>query len=128
MIQQMSWLGLVVKDIPAATEFYTQKLGLTLNEAESIPNFYSQFVTQGGAILGLINGFEQEGINQSFDTALIVADVDATYDQWQTAGVEMVSEPHDMPFGRTFLFHTPAGHVLRVIARPSANSDNLILP
>jgi predicted enzyme related to lactoylglutathione lyase len=121
MIQQMSWLGLVVKDIPAATEFYTQKLGLTLNEAESIPNFYSQFVTQGGAILGLINGFEQEGINQSFDTALIVADVDATYAQWQTAGVEMVSEPHDMPFGRTFLFRTPAGHVLRVMARSSAN-------
>jgi predicted enzyme related to lactoylglutathione lyase len=121
MIQQMAWLGLVVKDIPAATEFYIQKLGLTLDKAESIPNFYSQFVTQGGAILGLINGFEQEGINQPFDTAFIVNDVDAAYNQWQTAGVEMVSEPHDMPFGRTFLFRTPDGQILRVMSRPSAN-------
>jgi predicted enzyme related to lactoylglutathione lyase len=121
MIQQMAWLGLVVKDIPAATEFYTQKLGLTLDEAESIPNLYTQFVTQGGAILGLINGFEQEGINQPFDTAFIVNDVDAAYNQWQTAGVEMVSEPHDMPFGRTFLFRTPDGQILRVMSRPAAN-------
>ncbi len=121
MIQQMSWLGLVVKDISAATEFYTQKLGLTLDEVESVPNFYSQFVTQGGAILGLINGFEQQGVNQPFDTAFITPDVDATFAQWRTAGVEMVSEPHDMPFGRTFLFRTPDGHVLRVIGRPSAN-------
>lgn len=121
MIQQMAWLGLVVKDIPAATEFYTQKLGLTLDQGESIPNFYSQFVTQGGAILGLINGFEQEGINQPFDTAFIVNDVDAAYNQWQTAGVEMVSEPHDMPFGRTFLFRTPDGQILRVMSRPAAN-------
>jgi predicted enzyme related to lactoylglutathione lyase len=122
MIQQMSWLGLVVKDIPAATEFYTKKLGLTLDEAESIPNIYSQFITQGGALLGLITGFEQEGINQSFDTAFMVADVDAAYTQWQTAGVDMVSEPHDMPFGRTFLFRTPDGQVLRVMSRPSTPS------
>lgn len=120
MIQQMSWLGLVVKDIPAATEFYTQKLGLTLNEAESIPNFYSQFITQGGAILGLINGFEQEGVNQPFDTAFMVADVDSMYSQWQETGVELIGEPHDMPFGRTFLLRTPDGHVLRVIGQPSA--------
>jgi catechol 2,3-dioxygenase-like lactoylglutathione lyase family enzyme len=58
MIQQMAWLGLVVKDIPTATEFYTNKLGLRLDEAESIPNIYSQFITEGGALLGLINGFE----------------------------------------------------------------------
>jgi predicted enzyme related to lactoylglutathione lyase len=122
MIQQMAWLGLVVKDIPAATEFYTKKLGLTLDEAESIPNIYSQFITQGGALLGLITGFEQEGINQPFDTAFMVADVDAAYTQWQTAGIEMVSEPHDMPFGRTFLFRTPDGQVLRVMSRPSTNS------
>ena len=121
MIQQMAWLGLVVKDVPTATEFYTQKLGLTLDEKESVPNFYSQFVTEGGALLGLINGFEQEGISQPFDTAFMVADVDDAHAQWQTAGVEMVSEPHDMPFGRTFLFRTPDGHVLRVIGRPSAN-------
>ena len=121
MIQQMAWLGLVVKDVPAATEFYTQKLGLTLDEKESIPNYYSQFATEGGAILALINGFEQENIHQPFDTALMVTDADAAYQQWRTAGVTMVSEPHDMPFGRTFLFRTPDNHILRVIGRLSTN-------
>lgn len=121
MIQQMAWLGLVVKDIPTATEFYTQKLGLRLDEKESIPNIYSQFTTEGGAILGLVNGLEQEGVTQPFDTAFMVADVDAAYAQYQTAGVEMVSEPHDMPFGRTFLFRTPDNHILRVLGRPLTN-------
>jgi predicted enzyme related to lactoylglutathione lyase len=117
----MTFLGLVVKDVAAATEFYTQKLGLKVNEKESIPNAFTQFATDGGAIFGLVSGFEQEGVNQTFDTALLVTDVDATYHQWQAAGVEMVGEPHDMPFGRTFLCRTPDGHVLRVYSQPSAS-------
>lgn len=121
MNTQMTFLGLVVKDVAAATEFYTQKLGLTVNEKESIPNLFTQFTTDGGAIFGLVGGFEQEGVSQNFDTALLVADVDATYNQWQTAGVEMLGEPHDMPFGRTFLCRTPDGHVLRIYSQPSAN-------
>ena len=121
MIQQMTFLGLVVKDVAAATEFYTQKLGLAVNEAESVPDFYTQFATDGGPIFSLLGGFEQEGISQTFDPALLVADVDATYAQWQAAGVEMIGEPHDMPFGCTFLCRTPDGYVLRIYSRPSAS-------
>jgi predicted enzyme related to lactoylglutathione lyase len=114
MYNAMNFLGLVVKDVPAATQFYTQSLGLTGDEAQSIPNMYTQFKLNGGATLGLINGFEQAGIDSTFDAALSVADVDAVYTRLQAAGVDMVSEPHDMPFGRTFQFRTPDGHVLRV--------------
>lgn len=121
MHTQMTFLGLVVKDVAQATEFYTGKLGLKVNAAESVPNFYTQFETEGGPIFSLLGGFEQEGITQTFDTAFLVEDVDVTYNQWQTAGVEMVGEPHDMPFGRTFLCHTPDGHVLRVYSRPAAH-------
>ncbi len=117
----MTFLGLVVKDVAKATEFYTQKLGLKVNQTESIPNIYTQFVTDGETIFGLLGGFEQEGVNQTFDPALLVADVDTTYNQWRAAGVEMLGEPHDMPFGRTFLCRTPDGHVLRIYSRPSAN-------
>lgn len=49
---------------------------------------------------------------------LVVDDVDAAYAQWQTDRVEMVCPPNDQPFGRTFLFRTPDGHVLRVLAQP----------
>ena len=121
MIQQMNFLGLVVKDVPAATEFYTQKLGLAVDDSASIPKVYTQFRLNGGAILGLLEGFEQDGINQAFDTGLAVEDSDAYYAQLQAAGVEVIGEPHDMPFGRTFFFRTPDGHVLRVFSPPSAN-------
>jgi predicted enzyme related to lactoylglutathione lyase len=121
MFQQMQFLGLVVKDVPAATKFYTEKLGLQVNEQQSVPNFYTQFDLNGGAVFGLINGFEREGIDQAFDAGLLVDDVDATYAQLQAAGVDMIDEPRDMPFGRTFLFRTPDGHVLRVYNSPAGD-------
>ena len=122
MIQQMNFLGLVVKDVPTATSFYTDKLGLVVNETESIPNVYTQFELNGGVVMGLLTGFENEDIVQPFDAALMVDDVDATYANWQENGVDLLDQPRDMPFGRTFLFRTPDGHVLRVYA-PSQSSN-----
>ena len=121
MIEAMNFLGLVVKDLDAATAFYRDKLGLKINEAESVPNQFTQFETDGGAVLALLTGFEKEGIEQSFDAALSVSDVDAVYAKWQEAGVEFVGVPHNMPFGRTVFVRTPDGHVLRVYTPASAN-------
>lgn len=119
MIKQMPFLGLIVKDLAESTQFYQEKLGLGVNEKESIPNVYTQFSLNGnGAVFALLTDFEVEGIKQNFDAALYVEDVDAAYAHWQAAGVQMVSAPTDMPFGRTFLFRTPDGHILRVLAQP----------
>ena len=120
MIQQMSFLGLVVKDVAAATTYYRDTLGLQVNQQASIPDFYTQFETNGGAVFAVLGGFEKEGIDQPFDTALVVADTDEAYNTWRAAGVEMVSEPTDMPFGRTFLFRTPDGHILRAMTPAAA--------
>ncbi len=121
MFQEMNFLGLVVKDVAQATEFYTNTLGFEVDAEASIPNVYTQFSMKEGAVMALLGGFEHEGIEQSFDSAIRVNDVDAKYQELQTAGVEMVSSPQDMPFGRTFLFRTPDGHVLRVFSPPSMN-------
>jgi len=121
MMQKMSFLGLVVKDVPAATEFYTQKLGFEVDEQASVPNAYTQFKLNGEAVFGLLTGFEQEGIAQTFDVAIVVDDVDGTYKRLQAAGVEVIGEPHDMPFGRTCLFRTPDGHTLRAYTPPKTN-------
>lgn len=120
MIQQMAWLGLVVKDIDVATQYYTEKLGLTVDEKESIPHIYTQFnLNGGGAMLALVNRDDvKQEFDQSFDTALVVADADAAYTQFKAKGVELLGEPVDAPFGRTFLFRTPDGHVLRVLRPP----------
>ncbi len=121
MIQAMNFLGLVVKDLDAATEFYTDKLGLEVNTKESIPEQYTQFETNGGAVFALLTGFEKEGIDQPFDAALVVPDIDAVYEKWVANGVEVLGEPHDMPFGRTAFARTPDGHVLRIFTPASSN-------
>jgi len=119
MIKQMPFLGLVVDDLTASTRFYQEKLGLAVNEKESIPEVYTQFdLNGGGAIFSLLTAFEVEGVSQNFDAVLYVDDVDAAYAQWQAEGVEMVCPPNDQPFGRTFLFRTPDRHVLRALAQP----------
>lgn len=121
MIQQINFLGLVVKDLEAATNYYQDTLGISINQEQSIPNFYTQLNLDGDTTVGLLTGFEQEGIEQSFDTALRVNNIDDLYAQYQAKGVELLSEPRDMPFGRTFLFRTPDGHILRAYTPPLQN-------
>lgn len=111
-----NFLGLICDDVPTSTRYYTDVLGFELNEAASVPGYYSQFVTKDGAIFALVNDFgNAEGLDQNFDTALEVADVDAVYAEWQANGVEMVTDVSDMPFGRTFLARSPDNHILRVM-------------
>ena len=111
-----NFLGLICDDVPASTRYYTDVLGLEVNEAASVPGYYSQFVTKDGAIFALVGGFGvEQAIHQNFDTALEVENVDAVYAEWSEKGVEMVSDVVDMPFGRTFLFRTPDNHILRVL-------------
>lgn len=117
MFQELNFVGIVVKDVAKATEFYGQQLGFTIDEAESLPNRYTQFKLGGSTVLALLGDFEEEGIEQRFDTAFFVNDVDAAYAQLQSKGVELINAPRDMPFGRTFLFRTPDGHVWRVMTQ-----------
>lgn len=114
MLQKMDFLALMVDDVAQATQYYRDTLGFGVNEAQSIPNAYTQFETQGDTILALMGSYPEEGITAAFDAALAVDDADACYAAWQQKGVELLTEPTDMPFGRTFLFRTPDGHILRV--------------
>jgi hypothetical protein len=48
---------------------------------------------------------------------LRVHDVDLAFATWQARGVEMVTEPSDAPFGRTFAFNDADGRVLYAYTR-----------
>lgn len=123
-VQKIDFLALIVEDIPQATEFYRDTLGFTVDGEKSVPNAYTQFQLEGDTIFALMAAFPEEGINAGFDAALVVDDADACYAAWQANGVELLTEPSDMPFGRAFLFCTPDGHVLRAyqpLAQPSAD-------
>ena len=113
MTMQASYIGLVVKDVAAATAFYRDQLGWAVDEAESIPGVFTQFALDGDTIVAL-QGVSDVPENQNFAPALLVDDVDAIYAQWRAQGVELLDEPNERPFGRTFLFRAPTGHVWRV--------------
>lgn len=117
MISQTNYLGIVVQDLASATAFYRDTLGLPVDEPASIPGQFTQFKLDGGAILGLQSWTEVPG-GQLFEPAFLVDDIDATYAAWKARGVEMIDEPNDQPFGRTFLFRTPEGHALRAYQYP----------
>ncbi|MEM7034870.1 MAG: VOC family protein [Chloroflexota bacterium] len=115
-----NFLGLICDDVPASTRYYTEVLGFEVNESASIPGHYSQFVTKDGAMFALVDGFGiEQALEQNFDTALEVEDVDAIFSDWKDKGVEMVTEVIEMPFGRTFLARTPDNHILRVLQVPA---------
>lgn len=110
MLTNLGYVGIVVTDVAAATAFYRDTLGFAL---EGASERMAQFELQGGAILGI----QQSTLpgEQPFEIAFMVDDVDAMYAAWKARGVEMIEEPSEKPFGRTFAIRAPQGHLLRVV-------------
>ena len=107
-ITKANYLGIIVNDIAAATAYYRDTLGFIVDEAERIPGAFTQFKTT----VALQAGTEAPN-GQRFQPGLLVEEIDALYTHWQAQGVDLLSAPTNQPFGRTFLFRTPEGHVLR---------------
>lgn len=113
----LNFIIIYVRDIDQAKTFYTQALGMTYVEALSSPTF-ATVRTDAGAMVGLQDatasrlpaGREEQpgGVELSFE----VEDVDATWQRWQAAGVDMVTEPMDLPFGRYYMAKDMEGHYL----------------
>lgn len=115
----MGFVILYVRDMEKLKAFYTQVLGMPVVDAVSGPNFVT-LRTTGGSLLALQDKAasqlpprleEQPG---SVELSFEADDVDATWTRWKENGVEMVTEPMDLPFGRYFLAKDPEGHYLSV--------------
>ena len=114
MIKQLNFVGLVVEDLDNAVDFFTKKLGLTVNSKMMEAGAFTAFALDGGAAFAVVAGIpDAPDLRVSTDLSFVVDDADKKYEQWKANGVEMVTPVHDMPFGRTFLFRTPDGHPLR---------------
>lgn len=113
-----NYLGFIVEDIEQATAFFRDTLGFPIDQKESIPGQYTQFNFNGGMILSLqgpVNTADPElNIEQPFEPAVMVTDVDGLAAEWQGKGVTILDGPRDMPFGRAMLVQTPYGHAFRV--------------
>jgi predicted enzyme related to lactoylglutathione lyase len=85
MITGLTYAIVTTDDVPRARKFFRDKLGLSTED--DMGDAFSQFYLQ-------------------------VGNVDEAHKVWSERGVEMVTEPHNEPFGRTFAFKDADGRVL----------------
>lgn len=107
-------INLLVRDVQAAKTFYTTVLGLAEPEERGGPPTMALLLA-GGCTISLQDADAMglapaacEGIELGFE----VEDVDAAWQAMQAAGAEVLGEPVDQSFGRTFDARDPDGHRL----------------
>ncbi len=114
----LATVNLFVRDIPTSRQFYSEKLGIAADEAQS-DNSTFVFLPMKGECALLLQAARtaDAGITTApggVEVGFEVDDVDATWNSWKEAGVKLINEPHDKPFGRTFNGLDPDGHLLNV--------------
>src|SRR5258708_4059213 len=115
----LNYVILYMQDMVKAKAFYSDVLGMTVLEEVSSPTFVTLRPAEG-AMVGLQDKTTSrlppklEEHPGSVELSFAVDDVDGTWKRWKEKGVEMVTEPMDLPFGRYFLARDPEGHYLSV--------------
>jgi predicted enzyme related to lactoylglutathione lyase len=109
------FVSLQVRDLEAATQFYTERLGLrrvpgsppgaVVFATEPIPFAVREPVADLDAV-------DRLGVGVAL--WLKADDIDRLHDDLAGHGVAIVTEPFDGPFGRTFSFADPDGYVITV--------------
>ena len=114
MIQGLNFVLTHVHDVDAARAFYTEKLGFAVET--DAPGFV-QFKAPSGAsyAIGQPTGAPGE---ETVELWWFVDDADATHAALAAQGVEIVTSPHDEPFGRAFAIKDPSGTTLNMLQLP----------
>ena len=116
MLLGLNFVMLHVPDIEQARAFYTEKLGLFVEDQQ--PGFV-QFKQHAG--MGAIFALEEDaGASpyQGVELWWMVDNADATYATLVSNGVENASQPTDEPFGRAFTVKDPAGNRINMFQPP----------
>src|SRR3954470_11203242 len=114
-IKGLTYAIVTTNDVPRARRFFTEKLGL--GTEDDMGDEFSQFTTRDGSLWAVMQAPEGAS-TPGVELYLRIEDVDLAYSTWKTRGVEMVTEPWDAPFGRTFAFKDADGRVLHAYVRP----------
>ena len=110
MLQGLNFVLLHVTDIDEATAFYTEKLGLVVEDSQ--PGFVQFQQPMGqGATFALSSEGDGSSI-QNVELWWFVDDADATYADFVAKDVPVVQPLKDEPFGRTFAIKDPSGNTL----------------
>jgi predicted enzyme related to lactoylglutathione lyase len=109
LITGLTYAIVTTEDMSRARQFFTEKLGLSTEDDQG--DLFSQFTTREGTLWAVVSR-PSRAVPLGVELYLEVTDVDEAYRLWKERGVEMVTEPTDMPFGRTFAFQDADGRVL----------------
>ncbi len=112
MLTGLNFIIMHVSNVAEATTFYTEKLGMTIED--QAPDFVQFKQPAGnGATFALSKGESMP----STGTELwwFVDDADATLATLQGKGVEVADMPKNEPFGRTFSIKAPEGYTLYML-------------
>ena len=115
-LTQIGTVIVPVADQDDAIKFYTDKLGL--GTEDNMGDSFSQFTTREGSMWAVMSR-PDHAAPLGAELYLQVDDADAAYQTWKERGVDMVTEPHTEPFGRTFAFKDSDGRVLHALATAS---------
>jgi catechol 2,3-dioxygenase-like lactoylglutathione lyase family enzyme len=134
MLKQLTTVQVWVNDQDEALAFYTEKLGLELRDDVTVPEMGNfRWLTVGvpgqpdvAIVLMAVPGppvFDAETQNQikalvakGAATGLFFAtdDIQGTYEQLKSRGVEFQQEPTEQPYGTDAGFRDPSGNQMRV--------------
>jgi uncharacterized glyoxalase superfamily protein PhnB len=114
---------LFVRDIAAASEFYSRKLGFSVAFIYGEPPFYAQ-VFRGGARLNFrqvdvaVLDAIRRATEQLLAATITLEDAKPLFVEYQQAGVELVQSLKSEPWGaRTFIVRDPDGNLLLFAGR-----------
>jgi catechol 2,3-dioxygenase-like lactoylglutathione lyase family enzyme len=112
---------LYVRDLKASTEFFTAKLGFTVDFVYGEPPFYGQ-VRRDNALLALrsmdeavfAKGFrEREELLSASITVANAAEIEQLFQAYQAAEVSFAQPLRDEPWGaKTFIVKDPDGNLI----------------
>lgn len=135
MNQHLSYIGQWVRDQDEAVAFYTQKLGFELREDLSLPELGGyRWVTVGppeNADFALalnvpgppFDADKVEAIKKLMADGMLgglffaTDDVQASYEQLKSRGVDIEQEPTQMPYGTEIVLRDPSGNSIRYVQR-----------
>jgi predicted enzyme related to lactoylglutathione lyase len=113
MITRVKFLGICVGDQERALRFYTEKLGFELKTDQSMGAQRWIELTIPGAETGVVL-FTPQGqenrIGTFVNTSLACDDVDATYEELRSRGVEFTTPPTQQFWGKFAIFKDPDGN------------------
>lgn len=137
MNHTLSQCFVLVHDPDQALAFYRDTLGLELRNDVAKGDFRWLTVgaeSQPGVAIVLTNYLNGSPADQDALAALIAKgalngvhfhsdDLDASFEQADASGAEIVQEPTDQPWGtRDFALRDPSGNMIRIDQQPAAHS------